>query len=172
MAKEINKSKLYDTDIEHVKDVPTRFMDFDQIANTGRGSFMIKLEKEKAMELMRDGWNVKEYVNPRYPDSDPEYSMTIYINFKESDGTERKGNRAPKVFQAVGRKREMLTPSQCTKLKEYRFSDAHLNINPNFSKKDPSKFTAYAAEVTFDIDPNPPASQNGFKNKFKDMYDD
>ena len=148
MAKEINKSKLYDTDIEHVKDVPTRFMDFDQIANTGRGSFMIKLEKEKAMELMRDGWNVKEYVNPRYPDSDPEYSMTIY------------------------RKREMLTPSQCTKLKEYRFSDAHLNINPNFSKKDPSKFTAYAAEVTFDIDPNPPASQNGFKNKFKDMYDD
>lgn len=167
----INKNELYDTPIDHVKKI--RWLDFKDTLRSGRGSFVAELYPEDAEKLRKAGWNVSEYQNPNYPDSDIIYKLPIYINFREKDGTLRNEDRTPHIFVAEGRTRRRLYEDTLNDtLKDARFEDAHIVINPNFSKTDPTKFTAYASEVTFDLDTNTPRSQRTFNNHYKDMYDD
>ena len=167
----INKNELYNTPIDHVRRI--RWLDFENTERSGRGSFAAELYPEDAERLRNAGWNVSEYQNPNYPDSDVIYKLTIYINYREKDGTPRNEERTPHVFIAEGRTRRRLYEDTIYEtLKDARFSDAHIEINPNFSKKDPGKFTAYASEATFDLDTNSPKSQRQFNNRYGDMYDD
>ena len=169
LGKMIDKSKLYDTPIDHVKFIPSRFIDFNFTERTGRGSFKVELYPEDAERLKKAGWNVSEYKNPNYPDSDVRYSINIVVKFR---GTGE--DSTPYVFVAEGRtRRRLYQDTVYNNLKDARFSDAHIVINPYFyDQSDPTKFSAYASEVTFDLDTNSPKPERHFNNRYGSMYDD
>lgn len=129
---------------------PTR----DYFGSSARKLSVIIQDKQLAMDMREDGFNIKE-TKPREGEDEgftPEYFVNVNLNFNSK--------RPPKVYLISGKRQVLLTEETVGQLDEMRIKTINMILNPYQSDARATK-TLYVSsmQVVQDLDDDPYAME-------------
>lgn len=163
-------NEMRNTIIDKVKGV--KFVHLSpEIPRRTTASLNLILYPEDAEKLKELGWTIKEWKNPNsVEEDDVEYSITVYISYFDADGKLKSEDRLPRISQVIGTSRTFIGPDVVAGLQNLQIINVKAMINPYRSRKDPTKVTAYAKQMVFEIDPYSSSVDGDFVDAFAEDY--